>query len=325
MAYRGDYAASNRVAYRLIEETRDATLRLRTGLFRVNTRIERAAYGEALKRMSDLLSLLPAVTEPGARAQALTATAYLYEQAGQYELASSCAQEHLDSGHVLDDFACKAGYANLAALYKGGNLQGIEQKLRDGITACFQVGNSLYANGIRYYIANLALQRDNPKQAIKLMLSHYGEVRRSGYMWLIAKYDALLARAYLQVKNLPEVRKSALAVTVNAGKSQHAKSLSAAYQVLYLMDKAAGNLAGAFENHEKYMTANEGYLDTVSSRAIAFQVVQQEVMVNKMQIDSLSKRNEILQLQQLDRSAAQTSRLYLLLLLAVLASIAFWA
>ena len=48
-------------------------------------------------------------------------------------------------------------------------------------------------------------------------------------------------------------------------------------------------------------------------------------MAKKLQVDTLNKQNKILQLQQsLDRSASETNRLYVVLLLTVLAFIAFW-
>src|SRR6185437_3860384 len=63
-----------------------------------------------------------------------------------------------------------------------------------------------------------------------------------------------------------------------------------------------------------------------SAKALAYQIVEQKVLAKKLQIEELDKKNRILALQgELDRKAAVTSRLYIALLLLVLASIALWA
>ncbi len=73
------------------------------------------------------------------------------------------------------------------------------------------------------------------------------------------------------------------------------------------------------------MAADKGCLTAVSAKALAFQMVSQQALAKKVQFETLSKRNQILQWQQsLDKKASETSRLYIILLLTVLALIAFW-
>ena len=73
------------------------------------------------------------------------------------------------------------------------------------------------------------------------------------------------------------------------------------------------------------MAADKGYLDDVSAKALAFQMVNQQVLAKKFEIEALSRQNQILQLRQtLDKKAGETNRLYIILLLTVLAFIALW-
>jgi diguanylate cyclase (GGDEF)-like protein len=98
-----------------------------------------------------------------------------------------------------------------------------------------------------------------------------------------------------------------------------------AYQVLYQAEKKQGDLNEALPYLEDYMAADKGYLNDVSAKALAYQTVKQQVLAKKLQIESLDKKNKILTLQgELDRKAAVTSRLYIVLLLMVLATIALW-
>jgi diguanylate cyclase (GGDEF)-like protein len=61
-------------------------------------------------------------------------------------------------------------------------------------------------------------------------------------------------------------------------------------------------------------------MDDAKTRALAYQMVKQEVLAKKMKLDALSKQNSILQLRQALASQAQkTSRLFIALLLVMIA------
>jgi diguanylate cyclase (GGDEF)-like protein len=99
-----------------------------------------------------------------------------------------------------------------------------------------------------------------------------------------------------------------------------------AYQALYQIAQQRGDYQAALAYHEKFATADKGYLNDTSARALAYQMVEQQVLARKREVDALNEKNQVLQLkQQVDAKSAETSRLYILLLIAVLGSIALWA
>jgi diguanylate cyclase (GGDEF)-like protein len=324
--YQGDYRASTALVDALLEKSKDTILRFRTGLLRVNTLAERSRFEEAFQLLNQLLGQLPQITDQDVRAQTFTTAAYLYGEAGQYGLASSYADQLLKDHPLVDDYSCKVTFVKLGALYRGGKIQKIEKQLQDGIDLCMKVGDTLYANGIRFFVASLDVQHGQPEQAIRLLTDNDAEVRRSGYQLQISQFDALLAKAYLDTDRVAQARQSALRVIEQSTQNQYAESLSTAYEVLYLIEKRAGDPAAALAYHEHYMKASERYQDALSSRVLAYQIVQQELLSKKLQIDTLNRKNQVLRLQQtLDRKKAETNRLYFTLLLSVLAFIAFWA
>jgi diguanylate cyclase (GGDEF)-like protein len=325
-AYSGNYELADSLVENLLEKSRNETLRFRAGLFLVNSLGERSRYQEAFQRLSELLAKLPEIVDPDIRSQALATAAYLYEEAGQYDLALGYANQLTKQRAAPDDYTCIAAYTRLAALYKSAKLDGIEKQFRGGINECLNVGNNLYANGIRFYVASLAVQQGHLDKAIRLLNDSYSEVQRSGYVWLLSQFDALLAEAYWDNNQMPQATQAALRVIERAPGNSYAESLSSANKILYMVAKRQGDMQAALSYHEQYMKANEGYLDAVSRRALAYQVVQQQLLAKRLEVDTLSKQNEILQLQQtLDRKATETSRLYIILLTTVLAFIAFWA
>jgi diguanylate cyclase (GGDEF)-like protein len=107
-------------------------------------------------------------------------------------------------------------------------------------------------------------------------------------------------------------------------KSEYTEPLSIAYDVLYRIAKEEGNTRAALDYHEQFMAADKGHLNDITARTLAYQMVRQQVEDKKIQLFDLSRRNQILQLQQeLDREAVKTSRTYIVLLLFLLASIGF--
>jgi diguanylate cyclase (GGDEF)-like protein len=324
----GDYQKSDELIGGILDESQDANLRLKAAILRVNSLSEQSRFEEAFRQLSQLVVSLQdgkSIT-PGVRGQGFVVASALYADAGQYELASYYAEEIYKRGLARAGYTCVDDHTRIAALFGGGKWQGIEPLITQGIEVCTKESNSLYANGIRYFAAKLDLSRGHPERAIALLRKNYSAVQRDGYAPQLAQFDALLASAYWESRQLPLARESALAAVAHGTHNHYAEAISTAYRILYQVAKQQGDVAAALTHHEKYMAADKGYLDEVSAKALAFQTVQQQVMAKKLQVDTLNKQNQILQLQQsLDKNASEMSRLYIVLLLTVLAFIAFWA
>ena len=325
---RGDYQTSDALITGILSASRDASLRLKAAILRVNSLSEQSRFDEAFRQLSQLVVSLqegPGASAP-VREHGFVVASSLYADAGQYELASYYADEIFKRGLASPGYTCVDDHARIAALYGGRKWQGIDPLIAQGIEVCVTERNSLYANGIRYFAAKLDIDRGRPRQAIALLRENYSAVQRDGYAPQLAQFDALLATAYDQTRQPQLARESALAAIAHGTHNRYAESIGTAYRILYQVAKQQGDVASALAYHEKYMTADKGYLDEVSAKALAFQTVQQQVVAKKLQVDTLNKQNQILQLQQsLDKNASEMSRLYIILLLTVLAFIAFWA
>lgn len=323
--YRGDYDKSLAQTDAIMQQSADRTLRFRAAATGVNVLANVSRYQEAFERLTRLLDELPMISDKDARAQGLTTAAYLYVEAGQYDLASSYAARALGEQPTTREYTCKAWYMKLAALYRGGHLATFQQQLDAGTVACSTAGDVLFANLIQAYVAKLHLEQGQPAEAIQLLQKHHKEVENSKYPWLMSQFDALLAQAYWDKGAIAPAGKFALSAVASGVRSGHVESLATAYRLLYLIEKRSGDDKAALAYHEKYMDADKGYLNDVSAKALAYQMVNQQVLARKLEIQTLSKRNQILQLRQtLDTKARETSRLYIILLLTVLAFIALW-
>ena len=323
--YAENYVEAISLLRSVMSESDDANLRLRAGFVIVNLLSNQRQYEEAFVLLSKLLVQLPLVTDPVTRVKVLGSASELYKEAGQYELALSFVDQQLREAPE-GDAACIARYVRIATLYKSGQLKDIQPEIEQGLQSCRQAGDKLYVNGINFITASMDVTQGRLDRAIALLQKNHDDVQQLAYPPLISQFDALLAQAYWSRNDAVRANQYALSAVLAMGKNEISESLATAYKVLYLVARKAGDSAMALAYHEKYMVADKGYLNEISARSLAFQVVNQQVLDKKLQLDTLSKQNQILQLQQsLGAKAAEASRLSIILLLTVLASIVFWA
>lgn len=323
-AFEGRYDLARPALNNIVSQSGDSTLKVRAVATLVNIQGIGHHYEDAFARLSMLVDLLPSAKNAEARYQALGEAAQLLYSAGQYELASDYAQRILDDPEMRDHM-CQGMTFKLRALFHAGKVRGTDPEYDRGIEMCLKAKQELYANALRSDQAKYDMQQNRPLEAVATLQAHYDEFVSYHYRALMNSVDALLAQAYWDLGDVDQARKYASRAVAETIADEYSESLGEAYHVLYQVEEKRGNTSGALDFHKKYMDADKGYLNDVSARAIAFQTVRQQVLANKMQVDSLNKQNEILQLQRkLDRKDMETSRLYIALLITVVASIAFW-
>jgi diguanylate cyclase (GGDEF)-like protein len=326
-AYAGDYGRAIPVLEAVMQEARDVTLQLRASATVANVQAVATQYDEAFAQLGRLLALLPQVTDNDARQQGLLVIGYLYNQVGEYDLALTYA-DRIAAEDKSPRAICRSHFVRLEALYRGGRLQGDVTAFVNAVGTCVEVSEVLWANAIRVYVARFYIDQGRNSDAIKLLTSHYDEVRATRYRRLLSEYDSWLARAHKNTGNPTLARTYALrAIGTDPGiQNQFTEPVVSSYRLLYQVAQELGDADTALAYHEKYAAADKGYLDDVSARQIAYERAKHEAAANRLQIDALNKQNEVLQLQQaLGKKAVETSRLYIALLIVVAVFIALFA
>ncbi|WP_445144862.1 GGDEF domain-containing protein [Dyella sp. Tek66A03] len=324
MAFDGNYSKAGAALKAIEDQSPYAPLRLRATATQLNILGFGHRYEVGFAQLDRLANLLTQVNDKEARFYAQGEAAQFLIIAGQYDLASDYAEqmfENIPTGRS----ACKATYMKLHALFHGGANRVQQQEFQQGIDTCTHGGESLFANALRSDLADLDIQLGQAANAIELLQGHYAEVEGYHYPALMEFFNILLAKGYLKQGDLDKTRKFALATIANGVENEYSEPLSQAYDLLYRLETQQGNMRAALTYHEKFMAADKGYLNDVSARALAYQTVKQQLLANKLQVDTLNKQNKILQLQrELDHKAVENGRLYIALLLMFLASIALW-
>lgn len=281
-------------------------------------------YAEAFALANKLTTELPSIQDESARFQVLSNLSQMLNKAGQTELALKYATM-MSKQRPAGETSCYPTYLAAAALRESKRLTSSSPALQNAIDTCAAAGEPVIANGGWLILSNLYLEEKQPAKAIRVLDRISSSLLSSHYQPQMLSAQVMRARSYEMLGHDNDAEKAALAAVALARPDATSDVLRDAYEVLYKIEKKRGNSAAALDFYEHYVTQDKGYLDDVTAQAIAFQTVQQQVLTKKLETEELGKQNSILRLQQaLDTKAVETSRLYIALLLFLLASIAFW-
>jgi diguanylate cyclase (GGDEF)-like protein len=135
-----------------------------------------------------------------------------------------------------------------------------------------------------------------------------------------------MATAYQRRGSRAAAPQMAMRAIEHSVKDQFTQPLVAAYRVLYEEAEKEGDINNALAYLKKSSAADKAYLDDVTARQLAYERVKSNTLSTKSQLEALNQENKLLQLQrELDSKAAETSRLYIALLILVLLFIVLWA
>jgi diguanylate cyclase (GGDEF)-like protein len=321
----GDNETGMAMLKQLIAQGHDVTLQFRARSTLMNVQELTRDYDSAYAELDRLVQLLPRVADKGAREQAMMNAAQLYRAVGQTDLSLRYSQALMDENWA-DRGLCRGGQQKAAALYESGRLQSVSSEVQSILAACEKRGEYGYENEINSHIAKLYISQNKLDEAITLLKDHYDEVTRTQHARLIAEFDALLADAYRR-KGLATMAQKYADDSVTHGANSHYPATTArALGVLYDIAKQQGDYKRALALHERYIEADKGSLDEVSARQLAYEKVVHENIADKLQVAALNEQKQVLQLQkELAAKAVENSRLYITLLISVLAFVGFWA
>jgi diguanylate cyclase (GGDEF)-like protein len=325
LGYRGEYQKALAAFDTLIVHTQDETVRARARISLIYDQVNAGHFEDAFIVMGDVLESLPGIDDSDTRFLAFDAAAYVYSRGGEYDLALSYVNQALAMGPDGRSM-CAVRETQIWILQEGGKLQPDDALIRQGLDACRQVGATANANSILLQWAKAFLDQDRPADALKLLEKNQAEVLATHSSALTSDFRSTMAQAYWRRGDLSHAREAAQNAVELANQQDKAKSVADAYGVLYQVAKQQGDAAAALAWHEKYATADKAYLNDVSARALAYQMVHQRVLDKQRQLVAATNRNAVLTLQQqVEAQKARTRLLYILLLLSGLLIVGGWA
>ena len=311
----------------IIDHSGDAALATRATAKLITSLAINHHYEEAFQLANTLMVDLPQVTDSNAHAQALRAIVQMLDLAGESDQALKYAQQ-LDPERASPENRCANYSYKINAISYAVTLSSEDPGLRRAIAMCLADKQTVYADTLRLVRAGLLKEEGHAGQAIALLKSIGPSVLRSGFQPHIADLDVSLAKVYASQGNDVNAKQSALAAVAASDPRNFTWPLLAAYELLYEIEKRAGDDRAALSYYEKYVAQYKADMDNAKTRALAYQMVKQDVLAKKMKLDALGRQNRILELRQALASQTQkTSRLFialLLLLIAFIVAAMFW-
>jgi diguanylate cyclase (GGDEF)-like protein len=322
--YEGGYAKSEAQLREIIDHSGDSVLAAKSSALLLSNLGLSRRYAEAFELANHLTATLPEVKDPQARFALLTNLSQMLDFADQIDLAIQYA--HM-AGDVVPpgESLCRPLSMEVAALYNGKRLASDSPVLQRAIAVCTTAQQPVITNTMWLVLGSIYLDEKQPSKTLALLSRITPDIRASGYQAHMLQSQVELAQAYEQLGKDDMAKQAALAAVGMSHPGDISDWLMVAYQLLYRIEKKQGDIAAALANYERYVIQNQGHLDDVNARTLAYQTVQQHLLAQKLQTETLSQQNAMLRMRQtLDAKTAETNRLYLALLLMALASAVFW-
>jgi diguanylate cyclase (GGDEF)-like protein len=322
--FEGQYAKSEAELRDVIDHSGDTSLAAKASGLLMNNLATNRRYEEAFALANRVAAELPQMKDPEIRFTLLTNLSQMLDYAGQTDLAIQYARM-ADDAVPFGETSCHPLSMQAAALYNGKRLTSASPELQQAISACVVAGEPVFANAMRLTLVSQYLDENQPAKAMALLDQIEPGIVSSHYFPHMLSMQLQRAQAYAKLGNDSEARKAALAAIAMTHPGDISEWLREVYDVLYNVEKKQHHSAAALSYYEQYVIQDKGHLNDISARTLAYEIAQQHTQVQKLETEKLSKQNNILRLQQaLTTKAVETGRLYIALLLVVLASVIFW-
>lgn len=281
-------------------------------------------YEEAFTLAEQLAANLPRLHDRDTIYVVLSQLSQLMASAGQVDPAASYARQ-MERFSPPGSSLCKPYVYLFGALDANDDLPPADPIYRKAIDTCVAAGEPVYADTVELDLARREADVGDSTAALARLKRIAPSVTEQNYRVHVYVLRSTLGYAYWASGDAAMARHWALAaLAMNVGGDFDGLS-EYVYRVLYEVENKAGHYRAALDYYRHYKDVQVRSVSDTQAVALAYHTVHQQLALQKLQMNELGKQNRLLELQQaLDRKAMETSRLYVVLLLIVLASIGFW-
>ncbi len=325
LAFSGNYAAAIPRLKELHQASPEPDVRFRAGSLLVNIYSKSRQFTEGLRQLGETLVYIDQVKDPELRAHALLEAAYIHNEVGQYRLGLHYAERILDSDPTPRE-RCFADYLRFDAMQNLAILPQQDAPLMTAIDQCGGIKEVVLANYLRTTLARKWAGARSSEAAINLLRQHLPEVEAAHYPVLAVKVKSLLAELLFDKGDTRAAESFANETVAMSSSVGNTHALVSAYNTLYRIADRRRDDETALVYYRRFAEADKAYLNEVKARELAYQIVRQETLEKSKQIQRLDSQNQLLKLQrELEIKAGQNTRLVVILLVMLLASIGYWA
>ncbi len=323
-SFTGDYAKAKPLLRDVADHATDTGLQALAAGTLLNILAIGHHYKEAFERADKLAAQVPKIRDRKVAYVALSQLSQLMASAQQVDLAASYARQMMQLAEPGQSL-CRPYVYLFGALVADDHLPPTDPIFRQAIDACTAAREPMFADTVELDLARRLAETGKPQAALALLKRIAPTVDAQGFQVHVYVLRSTLGYAYWVSGDAANARRWALAALAMDPKGNFEGLSEYVYRVLYKVANKAGDDRAALDYYRHYRDAQARSVSDTQAIALAYQAVQQQLSLHKLQLTELSKHNRLLELQQaLDRKQIQTTRLQLLLLLTVLLSGGLW-
>ncbi|WP_200897872.1 GGDEF domain-containing protein [Arsukibacterium sp. MJ3] len=268
-----------------------------------------------------LINSIPTINDPELLAQMIVLTMFTYNMLERYDLTLLYVR-YIDFDAISAKLTCQIRVVALDAQYQQPDNTVTEQETHQVINDCVAAKEVIPANLARKEQMRNLLNNNNSQAVLALYQQNIAEIKQTNYPILISQVSALAAQAQLLNGDLQQAIMLANQALNAAKSSPNNFALVEAYATLYQIAKAEQNYQQALHYLERKQQIEGEFNANKASQQAAYHTVRSQIEFQNQRISLLDRDNELLVLQQnIYREEVKNSHL-LLLLSALLGSIA---
>ena len=308
----------------ILANANDPDVRFRAGTLLANIYAIAGQFHQGLKVLGEVLPLQNEVVNRRTLHVGWGSAGVIYSQVGAFDLASEYGKKILGDDPEPRN---RCGAENLLLETALGKNELLDVKhIQDVVARCESQSDPVMTGFTYTYLARAEFAKGHVGDAIAVLEKELPAVEATRYPRLIGEYESLLAKYRAQQGDAAAAESHARRTLGYEGALANTEPLAVAFHALYQVALQRNDLAAALEAYRNYSGAELGLAEVRKSRAMAFQLVKQEIAQKSQEIALLDQQNKLLQLQQkVERKSAQNAKLVALVLALIAAAIGYWA
>ena len=323
-SFTGDYAKAEPLLRDVADHATDTDLQALAAGTLLNILAISHHYEEAFERADRLAAQVPQIRERKVAYVALSQLSQLMASAQQSESAVTYARQMMQFAEPGQSM-CRPYVYLFGALNAKGDLPTTAPIFRQAIDACTASGEPMFADTVELDLARRLAETGKPQAALELLRRLEPTVNAQGFQVHVYVLRSDFGYAYWMSGDAANAKRWAQSALAMDPKGNFDGLAEYVYRVLYEVARKAGDYRTALEYYQHYRDVLARSVSDTQAIALAYHSVQQKLSLHKLQLAELGKHNSVLELQQaLDRQQIRASRLQMLLLLTVLASVVIW-
>ncbi|MBL4661291.1 MAG: GGDEF domain-containing protein [Alcanivoracaceae bacterium] len=297
----GNFKLANEQFSVLFAKCEDIRIKIRVKALQANLYAIAGEYHKAISHLDFIISHIDDIKDITTKYYAYVPAFIVYDMVDQRELSLKFAELLIDE-KPPEKYLCKGLLFKYKALMEPSYQSNLEHKIRSVIKQCKQSGEMIYAQALNvvWLKSRLRVSKtdDNFNNLLKILLESDNDIEKTKYKNLINVKNSLFAEIYEKLGNSEKAFEYAnLAINGSFSIGTTEQKIDALQVLINYHQNNKDYQAANKYLIEKNQADKKLYSDT-QAKLMAYQTVKHDSLAKTLQIESLNRKNDVLQLEE---------------------------